>query len=209
MKRRDFLAAGAGFAAAASASPALAFDETLKPYGLPANLLPRYVDVSEELPAREIHVSPSRFALFLTLGQGRAIRYTCGIGLPGLYEPGEFYVGARKEWPSWTPTQEMIERSPEKYKKHEDGMPGGPQNPLGSRALYLFKPGIGDTFLRIHGTNDPRTIGKRVSNGCARLVNNQMVHLYRRTPLDARVVLYPAAENGGVGPAAPDLATRG
>jgi lipoprotein-anchoring transpeptidase ErfK/SrfK len=85
----------------------------------------------------------------------------------------------------------MLKREPEKYMKYEDGMPGGLNNPLGSRALYLFKPGKGDTFLRIHGTNDPSTIGKRVSNGCARLINDQMIELYDRVPMNTRVVLYP------------------
>lgn len=198
MKRRTFLAAaGAGLAAAGPGAgwAQSAYDATLKPYGLPENLLPRYVNVSPALAPREVHVSPAEFGLYLTLGQGRAIRYTCGIGRAGLYEPGEFFVGARKEWPAWTPTPDMIERDPAAYKKYEDGMPGGPANPLGARALYLFTPERGDTFLRIHGTNDPTTIGKRVSNGCARLVNNQMVHLYRRVPMNARVVLYPASEN--------------
>ncbi|SIN99772.1 L,D-transpeptidase [Vannielia litorea] len=211
MKRRDFIAGSAALLGGTfvAGAPALAFDETLKPYGLPIELLPHYVNVSEDLAPQEIHVSPSRFALFLTLGGGRAIRYTCGIGRPGLYEPGTFFVGARKQWPAWTPTPDMIERDPAQYKRFEDGMPGGPANPLGARALYLFKPQIGDTFLRIHGTNDPRTIGKRVSNGCARLVNNQIVHLYRRTPMNAKVVLYPASENGGVDLSAEPEVTRG
>ncbi len=85
----------------------------------------------------------------------------------------------------------MIEREPELYERHEDGMPGGPTNPLGARALYLFQPGRGDTFLRIHGTHLPGTIGRRVSNGCARLVNDHMIDLYNRVPLDTKVVLYP------------------
>jgi lipoprotein-anchoring transpeptidase ErfK/SrfK len=70
-------------------------------------------------------------------------------------------------------------------------MPGGLNNPLGSRGLYLFQPGRGDTFLRIHGTNEPQTIGRRVSNGCARLINDQMIELYDRVPMNTRVVLYP------------------
>jgi lipoprotein-anchoring transpeptidase ErfK/SrfK len=100
-------------------------------------------------------------------------------------------IGAKKEWPSWTPTPGMLRREPEDYSRWRDGMPGGLNNPLGSRALYLFPPGRGDTFLRIHGTNDPSTLARRVSNGCARLVNDQMIDLYDRVPIDTRVVLHP------------------
>lgn len=194
MKRRDFLAASAGFAATAAATPAWPFDETIPDYGLPEEMQPQLIRVQRGLAPYEVHVSPSRFTLFLTQPEDMAIRYTVGIGLPGLYQSGEFFVGAKKPWPAWTPTDEMIERDPAHYARWKDGMPGGPENPLGSRALYLFKPGIGDTFLRIHGTNDPRTIGKRVSNGCARLVNDQMIHLYNRVPMEARVVLYAPSE---------------
>lgn len=141
-------------------------------------------------PPGEIHVAPDEFALYWTLPGGRAIRYAVGIGREGLYQPGEFFVGAKKEWPSWTPTDDMIDREPEKYAQHADGMPGGLDNPLGARALYLFTPEGGDTFLRIHGTNKPETIGRAVSNGCARLVNDQMIDLYEMVPLDTRVVLY-------------------
>jgi len=103
----------------------------------------------------EIHVVPGQFALFWTQPNNTAIRYTVGIGRPGLYEAGEFYVGAKKEWPSWTPTPGMLRREPQKYGPLRNGMPGGLSNPLGARALYLFQPGRGDTFLRVHGTNDP------------------------------------------------------
>jgi len=99
--------------------------------------------------------------------------------------------GAKKEWPSWTPTPDMIAREPKHYARYADGMPGGPDNPLGARALYLFTPERGDTFLRIHGTNAPETIATAVSNGCARLVNAQIVELYNLVPVDTRVVLYP------------------
>ena len=139
----------------------------------------------------EIHVVPGQFALFWTQPNNTAIRYTVGIGRPGLYEAGEFYVGAKKEWPSWTPTPGMLRREPQKYGPLRNGMPGGLSNPLGARALYLFQPGRGDTFLRVHGTNDPTTIGRAVSNGCARLVNNQIIQLFNQVPLDTRVVLYP------------------
>ena len=85
----------------------------------------------------------------------------------------------------------MIRRDPAKYGRWRDGMPGGVNNPLGARAIYLFQPGIGDTFLRIHGTNEPGTIGQEVSNGCARLTNNYVMDLYPRVEMKSRVVLYP------------------
>ncbi|WP_415405269.1 L,D-transpeptidase [Tateyamaria sp. SN3-11] len=155
--------------------------------------MPREVKIKNDLAPYEIHVDPGQYALYWTLPKRMAIRYSVGIGRPGLYESGEFYVAVKKKWPSWTPTPDMIERQPQLYKRHENGMPGGPNNPLGARALYLFQPGRGDTFLRIHGTNRPDTIGYSVSNGCARLVNDQIVDLYNRVPIDTRVVLYPAS----------------
>lgn len=161
------------------------------PSPLPPGLQPREVMLDRGLPAFEIHVDPAAFALFWTLGNRRAIRYAVGVGKPGLYESGAFYVGAKKTWPDWTPTDAMIERDPDAYAQYADGMPGGPGNPLGARALYLFQPERGDTFLRIHGTGKPETIGRRVSNGCARLTNDQIIDLYDRVPLDTRVVLYP------------------
>ncbi len=201
MKRRDFVTLGAATIGAVGAGaplrPALAhgagWDAKIPDYGLPEELLPREVRLRTKLAPGEIHVDPAQFALFWTQPDRRAIRYTVGIGRPGLYEAGEFVVGAKKEWPSWKPTPDMVRREPHHYAKYaEDGLPGGLNNPLGARALYLFQPGRGDTFLRIHGTNDPSTIGKRVSNGCARLVNDQLLDLYARVPIGTRVVLYPA-----------------
>jgi lipoprotein-anchoring transpeptidase ErfK/SrfK len=158
---------------------------------MPEEFLPREVRVKNDFAPYEIHVDPGQYALYWTLPKKKAIRYSVGIGRTSLYESGEFYVGARKVWPSWTPTPEMIERDPASYARFADGMPGGLNNPLGSRGLYLFQPGRGDTFLRIHGTNEPQTIGRRVSNGCARLINDQMIELYDRVPMNTRVVLYP------------------
>ncbi len=154
---------------------------------------PQVVPLNFALPPGEIHVDPDTFSLYLTLGQGEGIRYACGIGRAGLYEAGTFFVGARKEWPAWTPTPDMIDRQPELYEQYADGMPGGPGNPLGARALYLFTPERGDTFLRIHGTEDPSTIGTAVSNGCARLTNDQIVGLYDLVVQGAPVHLYPSA----------------
>ena len=188
----------AAMAVAFNAAPAIVrgqtnYDAAIEPSNLPEQFLPREVRIRNEFGPYEIHVDPGSFALYWTLPKNKAIRYSVGIGRPGLYESGEFFVGAKKVWPSWTPTQDMIERQPELYKKYEDGMPGGPTNPLGARALYLFQPGHGDTFLRIHGTHLPNTIGRRVSNGCARLVNDHVIDLYNRVPLETKVFLYPVS----------------
>lgn len=192
LTRRHFIATGAVFTALA-AHPAFAQDvaEPVAPVEPVDPLAPTFVTLAGEVPANEIHMDPNIFRLYLTLGGAQAIRYAVGVGRPGLYEPGSFYVGAKKEWPSWTPTPEMIERNPQEYEQYAEGVPGGPENPLGARALYLFQPGRGDTFLRIHGTNAPRTIGTAVSNGCARLTNEYVVDLYNRTPVGSRVFLYP------------------
>ena len=192
MKRRDFITGTAfGIVACCSGAARATVPQTLPDYNMPEEFLPREVRIKNDFAPFEIHVDPGQYALYWTLPKKKAIRFSVGIGRTQLYEAGEFYVGARKEWPSWTPTPEMIERDPASYARFADGMPGGLNNPLGSRALYLFQPGRGDTFLRIHGTNEPKTIGRRVSNGCARLVNDQMIDLYNRVPMDTRVVLHP------------------
>ncbi len=188
MDRRQLIA---GSAAVALFGSAEAMAQTVTPTSMRPDFLPVEVPIQPGIAPGEIHVVPDTFMLYWTLPNARAIRYMVGIGRPGLYESGEFVVGAKKEWPSWTPTPDMIERDPDAYAQYADGMPGGPDNPLGARALYLFVPGRGDTFLRIHGTNAPGTIGTAVSNGCARLVNDQAVDLYNRVPLQSRVVLYP------------------
>ncbi len=192
MKRRIFLTGLAAAGTVIGAGRAIAHPpKTLPDYNLPEEMLPRIVPVVAGLAPYEIHIDPNQFALYWTLPGDMAMRYVVGVGRPGLYEAGEFYIGAKKEWPSWTPTPDMIQRDPEAYAKFADGQQGGLNNPLGARALYLFTPERGDTFLRIHGTNDPSTLARRVSNGCARLVNDQMVDLYDRVPLNTRVVLYP------------------
>ena len=137
----------------------------------------------------EIHVDPWQYYLYWVTDQGIATRYAIGVARATLYEPGVYTVGAKKKWPSWRPTDEMIEREPETYKQYEDGMPGGGANPLGARALYLFDGGR-DTFLRIHGTPEPWTVMTARSNGCVRLVNGHIEHLYEQVPIGARVTLH-------------------
>jgi len=191
MRRRKFMTGLASAGAAFSARNAAAHPvKQLPDYDLPEEMLPRIVPIAASFMPYEIHVNPDQFALYWTLPDNKALRYVVGIGRLGLYEAGEYYVGAKKEWPSWTPTPGMLRREPETYSQWKDGMPGGLNNPLGARALYLFTPDRGDTFLRIHGTDDPSTLARRVSNGCARLVNDQIVDLYDRVPMETRVVLY-------------------
>ena len=168
-------------------------DRRIGPSVVSSEFLPREVAFFETVEPGEIHVDPNQFALFWTLPNNRAVRYTVGIGREGLYESGEFYVARKEKWPSWTPTPAMIAREPDRYLRFASGVPGGLKNPLGARALYLYQPGRGDTYLRIHGTTDPTTIGQRVSNGCARLTNNQIVELYEKVPLQTRVLLKPFA----------------
>ena len=161
-----------------------------EPFVLPEEFEPTLVRLDAGLSPGEIHVLPNRFQLYWTLADGEAIRFAIGVGRPGLYHAGRFVVGDKREWPSWKPTPAMIERDPAAYARYADGMPGGPDNPLGARALYLFDEAGRDTFLRIHGTNDPRTIGTAVSNGCARLTNDHIVLLYDLVPIGTRVFLY-------------------
>jgi len=184
LTRRHFIATGAAFL---GATPLVA---QTAPQAAQNPNAPAMVRLAVPLAPNEIHVDPNFFYLYWTQPNRTAVRYRVGIGKADLYENGEFFVGAKKEWPSWTPTPEMIERDPAAYKQYEDGMEGGPNNPLGARALYLFQPGRGDTFLRIHGTNAPRTIGGAVSNGCVRLINEEIMDLYERVPLRSRVVLH-------------------
>ena len=187
--RRQVLALGAAFGASA---PTALLAHAPSDYVLPPEFMPREVELDQAFPAGELHVYPEQFALYLTHGGKAARRYAVGVGQAHLYHDGEFVVGDKQEWPRWIPTQEMIRRNPEQYAQYADGVPGGPGNPVGARALYLYQNDR-DTYLRIHGTSQPWTIGQAVSNGCARLVNDQIVELYEMVEVGARVVLHPRA----------------
>ncbi len=122
---------------------------------------------------------------------GVARRYGVGVGRAGLEFTGTAEIAVKKEWPTWRPTNEMIEREPNTYSKFVDNdyvQPGGPGNPLGARALYLFQNGR-DTFFRIHGTTSPRSIGQSVSNGCIRMLNTHVEDLYDRVPIGTVVTV--------------------
>jgi lipoprotein-anchoring transpeptidase ErfK/SrfK len=123
--------------------------------------------------------TPHHF-LYLVTGDGQALRYGIGVGRPGFEWSGVKQVSRKAEWPDWTPPPEMLLRRPD-LPRH---MAGGPDNPLGARALYL-----GSSMYRIHGTNEPETIGQNVSSGCIRMMNADVIDLYNRTRVGARVVV--------------------
>ena len=182
----------------AAALPVRAFGHTeisAEDWVMPDEFLPRPVQFSEEQAPGAVIVDPDYFALYLAITSREGIQYSVGVGRGNLYEAGVFTVGAKKEWPSWTPTDEMIARDPDQYAMWADGMPGGPENPLGARALYLFDDVGNDTFLRIHGTPEPWTIGSAVSNGCVRLANEHITQLYDAVELGAPVLLLPKVES--------------
>jgi len=132
-------------------------------------------------------VDPASRHLFYVRGGGRAIRYGVGVGREGFGWSGIATVRRKSDWPSWTPPPQMIARQPE-LEEFADGMPGGLDNPLGARAMYLYQ-GDRDTLYRLHGTNEPETIGTRVSSGCIRLINQDVIDLYDRVRIGTRVVV--------------------
>ena len=125
--------------------------------------------------------------LYLIEDRGRAIRYGVGVGREGFAWSGEARIGRKATWPTWTPPAQMIRRDPS-LAQHAGGMPGGPANPLGVRALYLYQ-GKRDTLYRLHGTNEPASIGKAVSSGCINLLNRDAIDLYERVPVGTKVVV--------------------
>ena len=147
---------------------------------IPARLHRQIVSYpTREAPGTIVIDTPNHF-LYLVQGEGRAIRYGIGVGRPGFTWSGTHTISAKKEWPDWTPPDEMLRRQP--YLPHF--VPGGPNNPLGARALYL-----GSTLYRIHGSNEPWTIGTNVSSGCIRMRNADVVDLYERVRVGTRVVV--------------------
>jgi lipoprotein-anchoring transpeptidase ErfK/SrfK len=131
-------------------------------------------------PAGSIIISTTERRLYYVLGNGEAIRYGVGVGRPGFEWSGVRHVSSKREWPDWTPPAQMIRRRPD-LPRH---MEGGIANPLGARAMYL-----GGTLYRIHGSNEPETIGQAVSSGCIRMTNDDVVDLYNRVHVGARVTV--------------------
>ena len=125
--------------------------------------------------------------LYFVEGGGKAVRYGIGVGREGFEWKGTARVGAKREWPVWTPPPAMIKRQPE-LAKWRGGMPGGPQNALGARALYLHNKG-GDSGYRLHGTPEWWSIGKAMSSGCIRMMNQDVIDLYSRANVGAKVIV--------------------
>ncbi len=144
-------------------------------------------------PPGTIVIDPASHFLYLVQGGGKAIRYGVGVGAEGFVWSGRATVHTKQEWPDWYPPAEMLQRKPE-LRAHMVqlqsgiGMKGGPENPIGARALYLWN-GNKDTLYRIHGTNEPWTIGTNVSSGCIRLTNEDVIDLYDRTPKGTKVIV--------------------
>jgi lipoprotein-anchoring transpeptidase ErfK/SrfK len=134
---------------------------------------------TKEAPGSIVIITKER-RLYYVLGEGKALRYGIGVGRPGFTWSGVRTVTAKKEWPDWTPPAQMLARRPDLPRF----MKGGPDNPLGARAMYL-----GSTLYRIHGSNEPETIGEAVSSGCFRLTNDDVKDLYDRVKVGARVTV--------------------
>jgi len=152
---------------------------------LPAEFRPQPVYFRTSEPPGTIIIHTEERFLYVVQENGQAIRYGVGVGREGFEWQGLLKVSRKTEWPDWRPPPEMIERQP--YLPRF--MAGGPGNPLGARALYL-----GDTVYRIHGTNQPQTIGYAVSSGCFRLVNRDVIDLYERIPVGTKVIVRQAAQ---------------
>ncbi len=153
-----------------------------------------------ERPGTIVVDTNNRF-LFLVQENGKAMRYGIGVGKAGLAFAGTATIGRKAEWPRWTPTQNMIEREPERNAQWAGGMEPGLTNPLGPRALYLYQDGD-DTLYRIHGTSEPWSIGMAVSSGCIRLFNQDIIDLYGRVPVGATVVVLQHNETQAPAPMA-------
>lgn len=163
------------------------------PWGLRPQLLPQRVVANDGLKPGDVHVDAVARYLYHIEDGGTAMRYGVAIARGNLYEPGTYTIRRKVEWPHWTPTASMIKRNPE-YAEFADGMEPGPTNALGSRALYLFV-GNRDTYLRIHGTPYPRSIGGRASSGCVRMVMAHINDLYPKISIGSTAYLYSAEES--------------
>lgn len=157
---------------------------------IPPELYPVEVTVKPDFVPGSIIIVSSKHVLYFITSKGHAIRYGVAVGKAELQFRGTAQVGQKTEWPNWKPTPEMVTRNPAAYAKYaEKGMEGGPKNPLGARAIYLHQNGF-DTAVRIHGTIEPNSIGKSVSNGCIRMINAHVIDLYARVQLGAEVTVF-------------------
>jgi len=148
------------------------------------------VDYATDQPVGTIIINPAAKHLYLVTGKNKAVRYGIAVGKAGFQWSGEALITERKTWPTWTPPKEMIARKPE-LAKWEKGQPGGPENPLGARALYLTTNGV-DYGYRIHGTPEWNSIGRNASSGCIRMINQDVMDLYERVPNNTKVIVLNA-----------------
>jgi lipoprotein-anchoring transpeptidase ErfK/SrfK len=149
----------------------------------------REVDLSTSEPAGTIIVDTQKRYLYFVLGEGRTIRYGIGVGREGARWTGQATISRKAKWPTWTPTPDMLALHAN-YARWKTGMPGGPDNPLGARAMYLLQDGVDNQF-RIHGTPAPATIGQATTSGCFRMLNVDVIDLYERAAVGTRVVVMP------------------
>jgi lipoprotein-anchoring transpeptidase ErfK/SrfK len=138
------------------------------------------VTIDERYKAGTILISTAERRLYYVLGRGEAIQYAVGVGRPGFEWGGTLPITRKREWPDWRPPAEMLQRRPDLPRY----MAGGPDNPLGARAMYL-----GGSLYRIHGSNEPETIGQAVSSGCIRMTNDDVMDLYDRVKVGTKVVV--------------------
>ena len=162
--------------------------EAVDPRDLKARNVRQLVDYPSKEPPGTLVVGPYNRFLYLVMEGGNAMRYAVGVGKAGFEFTGKATVARKASWPRWTPTPDMLRRDPERNGRWAGGMPGGDRNPLGARALYLFKDGK-DTLYRIHGTTEPWSIGEAVSSGCIRMLNQDVIDLHRRVPTGTQVVV--------------------
>ena len=195
-------AASLGFAASAEAQYLSSYGPVRgEPFPVPAAPLsrinPEYLRTRVAVRIREqpgtIVIDPRSRFLYLIGEGGYALRYGVGVGRQGFSWSGTATINSKQHWPDWYPPKEMIERQPELKRQIVElqsglGVPGGPRNPLGARALYLWQNNK-DTLYRIHGTTEPWTIGRSVSSGCIRMINQDVIDLYDRAPLGTKVVV--------------------
>ena len=185
MNRRNFITGSiASLAVGATAMEANA----QRIFHVKPQMRPQTVRAPWRLPSGTVVIDHKSRYLYLILHNGRARRYAVGVGSVAMTWKGTARIAKKREWPSWTPTKYMIHRNPKKYGPWAGGMPGGPNNPLGARALYLHQNGR-DTLYRIHGTNDPWSVGTNNTSGCIRMINDHVIDLYDRVPIGTKVIV--------------------
>jgi lipoprotein-anchoring transpeptidase ErfK/SrfK len=145
------------------------------------------VEFNDFVEPGTIIVDPKAHFLYHALGNRQATRYGVGVGRDGFKWSGEAEIRMKRSWPRWVPPKEMVARD-KRARKWANGQPGGPDNPLGARALYLYADGK-DTLYRIHGTNEPQSIGKSVSSGCIRMLNEDVAELFEKVKIGTKVIV--------------------